>query len=109
MKAKAKLQWNLKAFMLASLLTMLLLLTTYGLYTAWKSQYVEERKQRAQTELLNLRKNLFYFLATRRCSPHSMACALKRVCKKGSFPIWKISTHTSPYWRRISNPSALLP
>ncbi|MBZ4673407.1 MAG: diguanylate cyclase [Spirochaeta sp.] len=62
MKATAKLQWNLKAFMLASLLTMLLLFTTYGLYTAWKSQYVEESKQRAQTELLNLRKNLFLLL-----------------------------------------------
>lgn len=86
MKAKAKLQWNLKAFMLASLLTMLLLLTTYGLYTAWQSQYVEERKQRAQTELLNLRKNLFLLLGNQEMFTTLYGLRLEESLQEGIIP-----------------------
>ena len=86
MKAKAKLQWNLKAFMLASLLTMLLLLTNYGLYTAWKSQYVEERKQRAQTELLNLRKNLFLLLGNQEMFTTLYGLRLEESLQEGIIP-----------------------
>ncbi|WP_321300823.1 diguanylate cyclase [uncultured Sphaerochaeta sp.] len=86
MKAKAKLQWNLKAFMLASLLTLLLLLTTYGLYTAWESQYIEERKLRAQTELLNLRKNLFLLLGNQEMFTTLYGLRLEESLQKGIIP-----------------------
>ena len=86
MKAKAKLQWNLKAFMLASLLTMLLLLTTYGLYTAWKSQYIEQRKQRAQTELLNLRKNMFLLLGNQEMFTTLYGLRLEESLQEGIIP-----------------------
>ncbi len=86
MKARNTLQWSLKAFMLASLLTLLLLLTTYGLYSGWKSQYIEERKQRAQSELLNLRKNMFLQLGNQEMFTTLYGLRLEETLQEGSIP-----------------------
>ncbi len=86
MKANAKLQWSLKAFALAALLTLLLLLTTYGLYSSWKSQYIEERKQRAQAELLNLRKNLFLLLGNQEMFTTLYGLRLEESLREGTVP-----------------------
>nr|WP_319472270.1 sensor domain-containing diguanylate cyclase [uncultured Sphaerochaeta sp.] len=85
-KAKANLQWNLKAFMLASLLTMLLLITTYGLYSGWKEQYIEEGKHRAQTELLNLRKNMFLLLGNQEMFTTLYGLRLEESLQEGIIP-----------------------
>ncbi len=72
--------------MLASLLTLLLLLTTYGLYSGWKSQYIEERKQRAQSELLNLRKNMFLQLGNQEMFTTLYGLRLEETLQEGSIP-----------------------
>ncbi len=86
MKAKTKLQWSLKAFMLASLLTLLLLLTTYALYSGLEAQYIEDRKQRAQAELLNLRNNMFLLLGNQEMFTTLYGLRLVETLQEGSVP-----------------------
>lgn len=86
MQEKGSTHFDLKALLLAGLLTLLLLLITFTLFSAWGSRYVQDRKQRAQMELLNIRKNLFLFLGNQEMFTTLYGLRLEEMLKDGDVP-----------------------
>lgn len=83
---QAGIDFNLKSLLLAGLLTLLLLLITFTLFSAWRSQYVQDRQQRAQMELLTIRKNLFLFLGNQEMFTLLYGLRLEELMQEGAVP-----------------------